>query len=123
MSNEDNFGQINRHLVINRELKYDVKTAIPIGDVVVKMEPNNDPVVHKMGLLYTVNHCSVDICNWATICRLHGEIKDGPQVTRAVYTFPAPKPTKAKNVFSCDLFGFFKQDFEKECLKIQGYFE
>ena len=28
--NKDNFGQNKRHLVINRELKYDVKTAIPI---------------------------------------------------------------------------------------------
>ena len=31
MSNVDNFGQIKRHLVINRELKYDVKTAIPMS--------------------------------------------------------------------------------------------
>ena len=27
---KDNFGQTKRHLMINRELKYDLKTAIPI---------------------------------------------------------------------------------------------
>ena len=30
ITNKDNFGQTKRHLVINRELNHDVKTAIPI---------------------------------------------------------------------------------------------
>ena len=33
ITNRDNFGQIKRHLVINLELKYDVKTAIPITNI------------------------------------------------------------------------------------------
>ena len=39
ITNKDNFGQTKRHLVINRELKHDVKTAIPIDRFLLDQKP------------------------------------------------------------------------------------